>query len=310
MKPFNYLNIILLCVLLFACDSSSASNTQDEATQALAPDQRIVAIGDLHGDLAATRAALRLAGAIDSQDRWIGGSLIVVQTGDQLDRGDGELQILQLLERLQDEAEKQGGRLYVLNGNHEIMNVQGDLRYVTQAGFQEFKSLPSLPLERPELKQVPEFARARAAAFLPGEIYAQKLAQRPTVLQLGGNVFAHGGILPAHAEMGIEKINRAYSQWLSGQTAELPALLKNDDSPIWTRAYSLRDRPADCEQLRQSLDRLKAQRMVVSHTVHPEINSACNGQVWRIDVGLSRYYGGSVQVLEIQDQQVRVLRAP
>ncbi|MCA9658976.1 MAG: calcineurin, partial [Myxococcales bacterium] len=52
--------------------------------------KRIVALGDVHGDLEATRHALRIAGAIDGDDRWIGGDLVVVQTGDQLDRGDDE----------------------------------------------------------------------------------------------------------------------------------------------------------------------------------------------------------------------------
>ena len=99
---------------------------------------RIVAIGDLHGDLEATRAALRLGGAIDDQDHWIGGDLVVVQTGDQLDRGDQEQEILDLLDRLQQEAAASGGALHLLNGNHELMNARPDLRYVTEGGFADF----------------------------------------------------------------------------------------------------------------------------------------------------------------------------
>ena len=34
---------------------------------------RIIALGDLHGDLNATRQALHLAGAIDESDHWVGG---------------------------------------------------------------------------------------------------------------------------------------------------------------------------------------------------------------------------------------------
>jgi hypothetical protein len=92
---------------------------------------RIVAIGDLHGDLNATRQALRLAGAIDASDQWIGGDLVVVQTGDQLDRGDNEQEILDLFERLASQAAKTGGAVYSLNGNHELMNAVFDFRYVT-----------------------------------------------------------------------------------------------------------------------------------------------------------------------------------
>ena len=73
------------------------------------PAQHIVAIGDLHGDLEATRAALRLAGAIDERDRWVGGTWVIVQTGDQLDRGDDELEILDLLDALAAQAQAAGG---------------------------------------------------------------------------------------------------------------------------------------------------------------------------------------------------------
>ena len=99
---------------------------------------RLVAIGDLHGDLAAARGALRAAGAIDDADRWIGGDLVVVQTGDVLDRGDGESKILDLLARLDGEARAAGGALIQLLGNHELMNAAGDFRYVTPGGARDF----------------------------------------------------------------------------------------------------------------------------------------------------------------------------
>jgi len=98
---------------------------------ALAAQNHIVAIGDVHGDLDATRSALRLAGAIDAEDRWIGGQLVVVQTGDQLDRGDEERAILDLFDRLRSQAAAAGGAFHALLGNHELMNAKGDLRYVT-----------------------------------------------------------------------------------------------------------------------------------------------------------------------------------
>src|SRR6266511_4856273 len=98
----------------------------------------VIAIGDLHGDLDATRAALRLAGAIDESDHWVGGQRVVVQTGDQLDRGDQEREILELFDRLVGEAAAAGGAFLPLNGNHELMNAAGDFRYVTPAGFEAY----------------------------------------------------------------------------------------------------------------------------------------------------------------------------
>src|SRR5262245_24024410 len=155
---------------------------------------RIVAIGDLHGDLGSTRQALRLAGAIDDKDRWIGRDLTLVQTGDQLDRGDQEREILELLARLTTEAKQAGGSLQVLNGNHEIMNVAADLRYVTEAGLRQFTDFAASSSERPELRRVPENARGRLLAFAPGAAYAKQLAARNVVAVVGDTLFSHAGV--------------------------------------------------------------------------------------------------------------------
>src|SRR5690606_27331007 len=203
------------------------------------PAAHVVGIGDVHGDLDATRRALRLAGAIDETDRWIGGDLVVVQTGDQLDRGDDEQAILDLLERLAEEAEAAGGALHVLIGNHEIMNVLGDLRYVTPGGFQDFEDVPDLRLDDPTLADVPPRARARAAAFRPGGPYARLLARRNTVVIVGDTVFAHGGVHPAHARR-LDAINEGVRAWMAGAHArpeEIVQEMMSPDSVVWTRAY-------------------------------------------------------------------------
>eukprot|EP00879_Flechtneria_rotunda_P024719 GHRR01026225.1.p1 GENE.GHRR01026225.1~~GHRR01026225.1.p1 ORF type:complete len:242 (+),score=100.16 GHRR01026225.1:164-889(+) len=93
--------------------------------------KRLVAIGDLHGDLDKAMRAFKLAGLVDDQGAWIGGDTVCVQVGDILDRGDQELKILFILERLQRQAAAAGGALHVLNGNHETMNVGGNFRYAT-----------------------------------------------------------------------------------------------------------------------------------------------------------------------------------
>jgi hypothetical protein len=274
--------------------------------------ERLVAIGDVHGDLAATRRALRLAGAIDEQDRWVGGSLVVVQTGDQLDRGDDEQAILDLFERLRVEAEAQGGAFHALNGNHELMNVAGDLRYVTPGGFADFEDVEGVALDDPALARVPPQARSRAAAFLPGAAYARLLAQRNTVVIVGSSVFVHAGVLPKHVTRGVgdlERINADMRQWLWGgdDHGTLARDVMADDGVVWTRLYASDDAEA-CEQLGQALGRLQVERMVVGHTVQEGgITSGCDGRVWRIDVGLAAHYGGRTQVLVIEGNDVKPL---
>ncbi len=274
-----------------------------------AANARIVAIGDLHGDLGATRQALQLAGAIDESDHWIGGDLILVQTGDQLDRGDGEQAILELLDRLQDEAITAGGRFHILNGNHELMNARPDLRYVTKGGFADFQDAVIITEEDSLLLAHEPGQRARVAAFRPGGPFALLLAEQPVILVIEDNVFVHGGVLPMHLDYGIDRLNREVRDWLLGQ-GEPPEFIHTSESPTWTRNYSDEADSNDCLQLEEVLERMGAARMIVGHTVQEDgITPRCEGRVWCIDSGISEYYGRRIEVLEIEGDKIRVLRA-
>jgi hypothetical protein len=329
MPPMPSARPLLLSLSLLACDGgprpppaaaerptppAAPAPTAAPAAPVAAPagrlpaPARLVAIGDVHGDLEATRAVLRLAGAIDERDRWVGGPLVVVQTGDQLDRGDGERAILDLLARLQGEATAAGGALHVLNGNHELMNVAGDLRYVTAGGFLDFAEVPGVDLADPRAASVPPAMRGRLLAFAPGGPYARQLAARPVLLQVGDSVFAHGGVLPAHARRGPEALNEEVRRWMLGEGEISPDLLQGDESPVWTRRYCQDPGPADCAAADEALTALGARRMVVGHTVHKEgIARMCDGKVWCIDVGMAAYYGGRPEALEIVGDEVRPL---
>lgn len=271
--------------------------------------ERVVAIGDLHGDLASTREALRLAGAIDAADRWAGGKLVLVQVGDQLDRGDDEPQILQLLERLTQEAKAAGGAVYVLNGNHELMNASGDLRYVTQDGFRDYAAVPP-PQTAHVPAGIPPEAQGRFAAFTPGSELAKKLADRNTIAIVGDTVFAHAGVLHKHVRYGISRINEEVRSFLRGEVATLPPTVAAEDAPVWTRLYGGPNPGAEvCAELSAVLDALSVKRMVVGHTVQSGgITSACDGRLYRVDVGLSDYYGTNpTQVLELRGGAAKVL---
>ncbi len=254
------------------------------------PGVPILALGDLHGDLDATRRALRLAGAIDAKDHWAGERMVVVQVGDQIDRGDDDREVLDLTERLHTEAAQAGGAFLSLSGNHELMNVALDFRYVTPGGFAAFVD-----------------ARGRGAAFQPGGPYARMLADRPLAARVGSSLFVHGGILPKHVSYGLERLHGEVRDWLLGKRKDPPALAGAEDSPVWTRLYGTE--AADCAALDSALDALGAKRMIVGHTVQPGgISRGCDGKLWRIDVGMSKYYGGPVQVLKIEGDSVSVLR--
>lgn len=263
---------------------------------------RVIALGDVHGDREAMLRALRLAGVVDAQARWSGGTTWLVQTGDILDRGDDEQQIIDDLERLEREAEAAGGRVIWLNGNHELMNAAGDLRYVTPGGFRDFEDVPGL--DRDAYARAPEPARARLAAFAPGGPYARILAGQNLVAVVGDTAFVHGGIVPGKAA-GLDDANHAARCWLDGQ-GPAPAVLDDEAGPAWDRSLGLD--PVDCAALERTLAELKVARIVVGHTVQAHgITPACDGKVWRVDVGLAAHYGGPTEALELTAAGPKIL---
>lgn len=303
--PFG---VVAFLVVVLSCDRSGresapltqlpsvASAVGPQARCSLAPHparlarpKRSVAIGDLHGDLRATRAALRAAGAIDERDAWIGGELVVIQLGDVLDRGDDESQVLELLDRLDTDARAVGGAVIMLLGNHELMNAAHDFRYVTRDGATDFDG-------------------DRRGALTPGGPWAKRLARHDVIAIVGDTILSHAGIVGDWATK-LEEANLNSRCWLDGQAGgptAPPAVLVAEDSPVWTRAWGMTD--ADCKLLDQVLGTVGAKRMVVGHTVQERgVTSACGGKLWRIDVGLAAFHSGPIEVLELGDPP-KVLR--
>src|SRR5258706_14928660 len=95
------------------------------------PRESIIAIADVHNDFDDFVVILRRTGLIDQQNHWIGGKTTFVQVGDLLDRGPKPREVMNLMMALEKESAQAGGRVVGLLGNHEVMHIMGDLRYVT-----------------------------------------------------------------------------------------------------------------------------------------------------------------------------------
>ena len=129
------------------------------------PSESLVAIGDVHGDFDDFVAILQHIGLIDKQNHWTGGKTTFVQTGDLLDRGPKPREVMDLMMALEKEATKAGGRVVGLLGNHEMMNIMGDLRYVTPTNFASFADSKSEERQKIRLSAICEMARqSRASA--------------------------------------------------------------------------------------------------------------------------------------------------
>ncbi len=253
------------------------------------PPGRVVAIGDLHADLDAALATLQLAGIADAAGNWAGGTTVFVQTGDLTDRGPDSKEVIELLMSLQRQARDAGGQVIPLLGNHELMNMMGDWRYVTPQDVADFGSVD-----------------ARRAAFTVEGSLGSWLIERDVALKLGDTVFVHGGIGERFATLGVDGINQQVDLALHGQA---PPDILGEEGPLWNRVLVMAPEPLACAELGRALTALGAKRMVVGHTpqLDGHVLSRCNGQLLDIDTGISPYYGRHLAALEILDGDARAL---
>ena len=153
--------------------------------------RRVVAIGDVHGAVDRLAALLQKAALIDDERRWIGGDAVFVQTGDIADRGVGMRAAYDLVMSLEEQARGAGGRVHVLLGNHEVMNMAGELRDAGPDIFETFGG-------EAEMRE----------AFSPRGRYGRWLRGKKVIESIDGTVFLHGGINPEFSQGSIDEINR------------------------------------------------------------------------------------------------------
>ncbi|RKP06045.1 Metallo-dependent phosphatase-like protein [Thamnocephalis sphaerospora] len=251
--------------------------------------RRIVAVGDLHGDLESALSVLRMAHVIDSDGKWAGGSnTVLVQTGNVIDHGPDTKELLMLFPRLVQEANRAGGRVIQLLGESEVMNMGGDLRYVK---------------ERPDAFLSPE---SRATTFSSTGYLGSRLSNLPTVHRIGTTVFVHGGIQLKRANTNIQATNKLAKSELDAYvrqptlTANYPMLLGNDGLLRYS-SHSMHPGRLACDSLKRTLYAMGATRMVVGRVLQNDgkITPQCGGLLVAINTGISRYIRGKQAALEI-----------
>jgi Calcineurin-like phosphoesterase len=203
---------------------------------------RVIAFADVHGAYAELTALLQSVGVIDADLHWSAGKTHVVSLGDLMDRGADSRKVMDLLMRLQPEAAAAGGQLHIVLGNHEAMNVLGDLRYVDKGEFASY-SAEEDPAVRAAQKAgflarnagsteadfdrlfPPGFFGHRAALGPDGK-YGQWLLALPAAIVINDTVYIHGGPSTVLGNRSIPQLDVDYAAALSNYLAAESELRK------------------------------------------------------------------------------------
>ena len=317
--------------------------------------QRIIAIGDVHGDMKLVIDSLVISKVIlptkPKQNtiavklnkktynyQWVGGKTIVVQIGDQNDscrpvngkcdhiKDDtaDDIPIFIFFTKLHELALNAGGGVYSLIGNHEIMSINGDIKYTSNANINQFKKYKDPWTNKTYNDSAKE---NRNIAFSNGNEYANLIGcTRQSILIIGDFLFIHAGISKYFLENfrgrdELHRLNKLVKNWILKKLDELQQMGMEDNtlnnllhdstnSPFWMRVLGqlpshLPYNDPQCKELLSPIiEAYKIKGMVIGHTPQTVdgINETCGNRLFRIDVGASKAFHDrrEPQVLEIE----------
>ena len=256
LKANPHAGLILSIAFLLCPFAAAADDWHFEAP-------RIVAISDPHGDHDAFVATLTAAGVIDEQHAWVAGDTTLVVGGDLLDRGPDSRKSMDLVMALEAQAAGAGGQVHLILGNHEAMNLVGDLRYVAdeeyaafagdedpadrEAAYARFAATRGADAEtlRSEFdKRFPPGFFGHRRAFRADGHYGAWLLDKPLVIVVNDTAFAHAGLSQQVAELGLAGVNRMgedLKRYTSAFGTLVDAELLEPDASFYEHAELLAD---------------------------------------------------------------------
>ena len=290
--------------------------------------ERVVAIGDLHGDYEQYINVMRSAGVLDKRGNWSGGKTHLVQIGDITDRGAHSRKIIDHLVKLAKQAKRKGGYIHMLIGNHEAMNVIGDLRYVSEGEFKAFTTRNSARLQDRQWDSQLEWMKVNTPTFeeldlvayrqewektvplgwvehrtawvLSGE-YGSWVKENPVAVQINDTIFLHGGISAKYCKFSLRSLTEQVIAGMKSFDPAVDSIVDDPLGPLWYRGLATEDEAGVFSQtLDNILTRYAAKRIVIGHT-------PTGGVVWprfdqRVvanDTGIASYYGSHTGILEL-----------
>jgi hypothetical protein len=289
---------------------------------------KIVAIGDIHGDFESLIYCLYSAELIDDNLKWKGGNTFVVQTGDLIDDGRkftidetnkifnpytphepcDELIILDFLADLDIQAEKDGGRVLLCIGNHELMNVTDNIFQLSNVYDNYIRPETAMYYKRPTI------LKRRMMFKLGGDLCNKLSCILNSFVIINNYIFLHGGLnalflkeigIDSSTENTIElllQFNRNIKKFLKGEMNEeelinIIHLIRHTNSIFWDRTYSSVVNLEDCDflDLRNNILKIPDLKMVIGHSVQKKISKTCGENIYKIDTAISRAFSNPIK---------------
>lgn len=237
-------------------------------------DNPIIAISDIEGGYKAFRDFLIQNNVIDNNLNWTFGKGHLVLVGDFVDRGWSVTQVLWFIYKLEQDAEKQGGNVHFIIGNHELKNMQGNY----QAAPEKYLAVSNI------------LGKVQSDLYSQNSFLGKWMSSKNAIEMINGNLFAHGGIHPdvAKTNLNLDEVNQIIRR--NYFKPYYPKVEKTDENLLtstrrgicWYRGYFKDDLTQ--EQVDSGLDKFNAKFIVVGHTLQSKVNRKFNGRVIGIDV--------------------------
>lgn len=250
---------------------------------------KIAALSDIHGQHDLFIKLLKANKIIDKKERWSYGKGHFVVVGDVFDRGDNVTETLWFLYKLEQQAIKVGGKVHLLLGNHELMVLNGDLRYISDKY--------ELVSEKMGLKY--------SELFGPNTWIGRWLRTKPVAVSINDIAFAHAGFSPGfvNKNFDIESANRFFHKGIIDKSKK--SIAKNDTTkflaksggPIWYRGY-FKDEDFKKTQAIEILAHLNKKHIVVGHTSMKEVRSHFDGLIFSVDSSIKKGEYGEILIWE------------
>jgi hypothetical protein len=284
-----------LPIILNECQLSANIESISPLPQSLIHqgDFRVAALSDFHGQYDLMMTLLTNNKVIDNQGDWHFGNGHFVITGDVFDRGDKVTEILWFLYHLERQAEQAGGKVHLLLGNHEVMVLNGDLRYLHPKYIEVAKKL-ALPFEQ---------------LFAKKTVLGDWLRSKSVLVKVNDMLFAHGGFHPslAREKRTLADINSVFKNNLV--KAEMATerqgwgkYLHKSNGPVWYRGYFAKERGKDdgasSEEIDLLLSHFNIKHLIVGHTSQKQIETRYQGRVIAIDSSIKRGEYGEILFID------------